>query len=70
MRNLGATFGVALVLAFVADITPDTALDSFHRAWWVLIVSGLAVTATALRLPIRRPNPATAPSTAAVVEVS
>jgi EmrB/QacA subfamily drug resistance transporter len=70
VRNLGATFGVALVLAFVADITPDTALDSFHRAWWVLIVSGLAVTATALRLPIRRPNPATAPSTAAVVEVS
>lgn len=70
VRNLGATFGVALVLAFVADITPATALDSFHRAWWVLIVSGLAVTGTALRLPIRRPNSATAPSTAAVVEVS
>jgi len=66
VRNLGATFGVALVLAFVADITPATAIDSFHNAWWVLIVSGLAVTASALRLPVSRPQQAPAPAPAAV----
>lgn len=55
VRNLGATLGVALVLAFTADVTPATALDAFHRVWWVLVASGLAVTLVATRLAVTTP---------------
>ena len=41
IRNLGATLGVALVVAFTADVTPATSLDGFHRVWWLLVASGL-----------------------------
>ena len=51
IRNLGATLGVALVVAFTSDLTPATALDSFRHIWWLLVVSGLSVTALATRLP-------------------
>ena len=53
VRNLGATLGVALVVAFTADVTPATALSSFHRVWWLLVVCGLVVTLLATRLPRR-----------------
>jgi EmrB/QacA subfamily drug resistance transporter len=53
VRNLGATLGVALVVAFTADVTPETALSSFHRVWWFLVACGLAVTLLATRLPRR-----------------
>ena len=53
VRNLGATLGVALVVAFTADVTPETALSSFHRVWWFLVVCGLVVTLLATRLPRR-----------------
>ena len=46
-----ATLGVALVVAFTSDLTPATALDSFKHIWWLLVVSGLSVTALATRLP-------------------
>lgn len=59
LRNLGATIGVALVIAFTAGATPDTALDAFHRVWWLLAGSGIAVTLLASRLA-RHPRPATA----------
>ncbi len=52
-RNLGSTLGVALVVAFTADLTPDTALATFHRVWWLLVVCGLVVSAFATRLPRR-----------------
>jgi MFS family permease len=55
VRNLGATLGVALVVAFTAGITPVTALDHFHHVWWLLVASGVVVTMVALRLsPARR----------------
>ena len=54
IRNLGGTFGVALVVAFTADLASGDPLDSFHRVWWVLVVSGVAVTLFATRLA-RRP---------------
>lgn len=53
VRNLGATLGVALVVAFTADLTPTTALDDFHRVWWLLVASGIAVTVCSMRLPRR-----------------
>ena len=66
VRNLGATLGVALVVAFTADVTPATALSSFHRVWWFLVVCGVVVTLLATRLPRR----ITAGKPAAVVELA
>ena len=51
IRNLGATFGVALVVAFTSDLTPASALDDFRHVWWLLVASGISVTALATRLP-------------------
>jgi EmrB/QacA subfamily drug resistance transporter len=51
-RNLAATFGVALVVAFTSGAAGDP-LDSFHKVWWLLVVSGVAVTLLATRLPER-----------------
>lgn len=50
IRNLGGTFGVALVVAFTADLSPTNALDSFHRVWWTLVATGAAVSLLASRL--------------------
>jgi len=58
VRNLGATFGVALVVAFTSGLAPDDALDGFRRVWVVLLVSGVGVTLLAARLG--RPGAATA----------
>jgi MFS family permease len=54
VRNLGATLGVALVVALTADATPATALDAFHHVWWLLVAAGVGVTLTSVRLPVRR----------------
>jgi EmrB/QacA subfamily drug resistance transporter len=56
VRNLGATLGVALVLAFTAGVTAATALESFHRVWFLLAASGVAVSLIAVRLPRRTPS--------------
>ena len=53
IRNLGATLGVAAAVAFTADLVPGTALDSFHHVWWLLVVSGVAVSVLSSRLPAR-----------------
>ena len=67
VRNLGATLGVALVVAFTADVvTPATALSSFHRVWWFLVGCGVVVTVLATRLPRR----ITAAKPAALVELA
>ena len=66
VRNLGATLGVALVVAFTADVTPATALDAFHQVWWLLVGCGLAVSLLSTRLPRR----ITAAKPAALVELA
>jgi len=66
VRNLGATLGVALVIAFTTGITPATALDHFHRVWWLLAGSGLIVSLVSATLPRRRPAPAGDPAAAAM----
>ncbi|MPY94575.1 MAG: DHA2 family efflux MFS transporter permease subunit [Acidimicrobiia bacterium] len=51
VRQLGATFGVALVVVFLAGATPETALDHFQRPWWLLV--GAGVTTSLLSLAVR-----------------
>ncbi len=58
VRNLGGTLGVAFVVAFTTGLTPQTALDGFHRVWLLLVGSGVAVSLCSIRLP--RPARATA----------
>ena len=50
IRNLGGTFGVALVVALTTGLTAATALDGFHHVWWLLAGSGIAVSILASRL--------------------
>ena len=59
VRNLGATLGVALAIAFTSDLTRTTMLAGFHRVWWLLAASGLVVTLLSALLP-RRASAATA----------
>ena len=51
IRNLGATLGVALVVAFTGALPPAAALDRFHRVWWLLVASGALVTTLSVLLP-------------------
>ena len=50
IRNLGGTFGVALVIALTTGLTAATALDGFHHVWWLLAGSGITVSTLASRL--------------------
>lgn len=54
IRQLGATFGIALTVALLGTVTPATALDAFHEVWWLLVASGLLTSAAALALPKTR----------------
>lgn len=51
IRQLGATFGVALTVALLGSMTPATALDRFHDVWWMLVVCGVLTSVAALALP-------------------
>ena len=51
MRQLGATFGVALVVSIVAGATAQDALDRYQRAWWLIIACGTLTSLVALALP-------------------
>jgi len=51
MRQLGATFGVALVVSFIAGATPADALSHYQRAWWMVIACGTLTSVVALALP-------------------
>jgi MFS family permease len=53
IRNLGGTFGVALVVALTTGLTAATALDGFHHVWWLLAASGVTVSILASRLSPR-----------------
>ena len=66
MRNLAATFGVALVVAFTTTGEPGS-IDGFRKVWWLLVASGVAVSLLSTRLP--RPALATTSATAAPVPV-
>ena len=66
VRNLGATLGVALVVALTGTMTPDTALDGFHGVWYVLVGSGACVSALSLLLPRTRKAAAALPTAAAL----
>ena len=50
IRNLGGTFGVALVVALTSGLTAATTIDGFHRVWWLLVGSGITVSVLAGRL--------------------
>lgn len=50
VRNLGSTFGVALVVAFTTGLTAETALDGFHHVWWLLAACGALVSLLSTRL--------------------
>ncbi len=50
LRNLGATVGVALVIAFTTAATAASPLEAFHRVWWLLVASGIGVTLCSSRL--------------------
>ena len=56
VRNLGSTFGVAMVIAFTTGLAAADALDGFHHVWWLLVVSGVLVSllSTRLRTPASR----------------
>ena len=59
LRNLGATFGVALTVAFTAIGRPRSALDAFHHVWWLLAACGVTVSLLAARAwCVRRSCPA------------
>src|SRR5262249_49502685 len=53
MRQLGATFGVALVVSFIAGSPAADALAHFPRAWWMVIACGTLTSVVALGLPHR-----------------
>lgn len=61
VRNLGATLGVAAVVAFTANISGANALDAFHHVWWMLVISGVSVSLLTARLPRRVAEAAVAP---------
>ncbi|MGG5258317.1 DHA2 family efflux MFS transporter permease subunit [Phycicoccus avicenniae] len=54
IRQLGATFGVALTVAILGTVTPTTAAGDFHGVWVMLVVCGVLTSAAALALPRRR----------------
>ena len=68
IRQLGATFGVALTVALLGTLTPTSTADDFLGVWGMLTVCGVLTSAAALPLPRRhrsaRPSPS--PVTAGV----
>jgi EmrB/QacA subfamily drug resistance transporter len=69
IRQFGATFGVALTVALLGTYGPLDALDHFQRVWWMLLLSGLLTSVTALSLPRRAVAHQAAPDLAAVMAV-
>lgn len=53
VRQLGSTFGVAVVVALVGTPSATDALNRFQRVWWMLVVCGVLTTLAALQLPRR-----------------
>ncbi|SNT62011.1 drug resistance transporter, EmrB/QacA subfamily [Streptosporangium subroseum] len=53
-RQLGAVLGISVFVAVLGASTPATALDDFHRTWWVFAAVGLAAGAVLLVPRLRR----------------
>jgi len=53
IRQLGATFGVALTVALLGTLAPTTTADDFLGVWGMLTVCGVLTSAAALPLPRR-----------------
>jgi len=53
IRQLGATFGVALTVALLGSLTPATTAHDFLGVWGMLTVCGVLTSAAALPLPRR-----------------
>jgi hypothetical protein len=68
MRQLGATFGVALVVSFLAGATATDALEHFRRAWWMIVVCGSLTSVVAVALPHPARATAAAPVPAATTD--
>jgi EmrB/QacA subfamily drug resistance transporter len=62
IRQLGATFGIALTVALLGVYGPADALGHFQRVWWMLLISGALTSAAALYLPRRGVARAGAPT--------
>ena len=58
IRNLGATVGVALVVAFTGERVTGAGLEPFHKVWWLLVLSGVGVSGLSLLLPRHASAPA------------
>lgn len=57
VRQFGATFGIALVVALLGTVTPLNALAHFQRVWWLLVICGVLTSAAALALPRKAAAP-------------
>lgn len=57
IRQLGATFGVALTVAILGTVTPTITSAAFHGVWVMLVVCGVLTSAAALLLPRRGAAP-------------
>src|SRR6478735_6768011 len=68
IRQLGATFGVALTVALLGTLTPTSTADDFLGVWGMLTVCGVLTSAAALPLPRRHRSaqPSPSPVTAGV----
>lgn len=52
-RNLGGTLGVALVIAFTGE---SSAMEGFRQTWWLLVATGVTVSALSFFLPGKAPS--------------
>jgi predicted MFS family arabinose efflux permease len=55
IRQLGATFGVALTVAVLGTVTPTIAADAFGGVWAMLVICGVLTSVAAVSLPRRQP---------------
>ena len=55
IRQLGATFGVALIVAVLGTVTPTIAADAFGGVWAMLVICGVLTSVSAVSLPRRQP---------------
>jgi EmrB/QacA subfamily drug resistance transporter len=51
VRQFGATFGVALTVALLGAFGTAHVLTHFQHVWWLLVLSGVVTSASALALP-------------------
>jgi EmrB/QacA subfamily drug resistance transporter len=61
-RQLGAVLGISVFVAVLGAPGRATAVDAFHRTWWVFAAIGLAAGAVLLAPRLTRGAPAAAPA--------